>query len=60
MEKQITHNLRILLKDKIDDIDPHLRISTSTETSLIAFGKEFRCFDNYPKGHGEVFCTCME
>ena len=44
-----------LLKDSLDKISPILRVSTSLESVLIAFDKEFSLCANYPKGHGELF-----
>ena len=50
----------MLLKYKIDDIDPCLRASTSIEPLLRAFDKDFIFCENYPKVHGEVFHPCMK
>ena len=60
MDKQITRNISMLMKDKIYYIDMRLRLSTSMEPLLIAFDKEFRFCANYKKFNGELFCTWME
>ena len=46
------------LKESLDKISLILRVSsTSPETVLIAFDKEFSLCANYPKGHGKLFLT---
>ena len=60
MNNQITGNISMLLKYKIDDIDPCLRASTIIAPLLRSFDKDFIFCENYPKVHGEVFRPCME
>ena len=49
-----------LLKESLDKISPILRVSTSLESVLIVFDKEFSLCANYPKGHGELFLTWLQ
>ena len=60
MNKQLSQNFSILLKDNPDDIDPNFGVSTIMEPILVVFDKEFRFCSKYPKGRGEVFFLWME
>ena len=55
IEKALTTYLNALLKDSLENIDSHLRVSTSMSALIRAFDKEFSLCANYPKGHGEEF-----
>ena len=53
--KALTYYLNTLLQDSLENIDSHLRVSTSMSALIRAFDKEFSLCANYPKGHGEQF-----
>ena len=55
IEKALTTYLNALLKDSLENIDSHLRVSTSMSALIRAFDKEFSLCANYPKGHGDEF-----
>ena len=55
IEKALTTYLTALLQDSLENIDSHLRVSTSMSALIRAFDKEFSLCANYPKGHGEEF-----
>ena len=60
MAKSTTKFLNNLLEESLEAIDPRLRVSTGMEGMLRACDKEFSLCANYPKGHGELFCTWMK
>ncbi len=58
--KAMSKELTVVLREWLDNIDPHLRVSTSIEAVLRAVDKEFSLSANYAKGHGMVFKAWME
>ena len=60
IEKALTTYLTALLQDSLENIDSHLRVSTSMSALIRAFDKEFSLCANYPKGHGEEFKECIK
>ena len=48
------------LREELYEINSRLRSSTSIESVIRAINKEFSLCDNYPKGHGELFCEWIE
>ena len=43
-----------------DEIESRLRFLTSIESVLRTVGKEFSLCFNHLKGHGELFCKCID
>ena len=50
----------MILAEEFEAIDSHIRVSTSIDGVLSTVDKEFSLCANYPKGHGELFCDCIE
>ena len=57
MIKHLDKFLAVKLKDDLEQIESRLRVSTQMEAVLRALEKEFGLCANYPKGHGDDFCT---
>ena len=60
MTKALSSFLNELLSDDLQHIYPILRVSPKNEMVLRLVDKEFSLCTNYPKGHGELFCKCIE
>ena len=52
--------LKVELEDELDNIDTRLRVSPHIEMILQVVDKDFSLYDNYPKGHGELFSKWID